>query len=426
MKKLWVERNALIFLLALVIGILIYVLYSQRQRRFIMKKLRSQNIEIKQQKEEISAQTEHLTEINEKLEYLSIVASKTDSAIAIFDEVGNLEWVNEGVTRLYGYDLHQLKRERGTNIIKISSYPNISELFRQAQTEKRTIIYESVFTARDGGKIYSHTTLTPVLDIEGHIIRFVAIDSDISKLKKVEEKLQSQHDELQKLNATKDRLFSIIAHDLKNPFYSLIGFTDILLAQYKELSDEQKIEILNIINSSSKEAHYLLENLLIWSRSQTHKIFINKASHNLSHLIQQNIDLLKGSAEKKQIKISANLDSTINIFVDKDMINTVLRNLISNGIKFTFEGGQIIIETKRIESRVEISVKDTGIGIKEEKIDKLFKLDQFQTTTGTSNETGTGLGLIISKEFTEANGGQIFATSEPGIGSTFYVILLCI
>ncbi len=231
--------------------------------------------------------------------------------------------------------------------------------------------------------------------------------------------LESLLNELRALNATKDKMFSIISHDLKNPFTSIIGFASILEDEFETLTNDEKIEFVNKIYNTSTRTYDLLENLLNWSRSQTGRIVIKKTNFNLKEMIDNNFNLTSDTALAKSIKLINHVDQSTELFADYDTINTVLRNLITNAIKFSLPGKAIEIYSEAGDEFVTISVVDHGIGMSQETLSKLFRTDIFHSTDGTNSEKGTGLGLILCKEFVEKNGGKIEVQSEPSKGSTF-------
>ena len=235
--------------------------------------------------------------------------------------------------------------------------------------------------------------------------------------------IEEQKKELESLNATKDKFFSIIAHDLKNPFASLIGASDFLVSSSNDLSKEQMANFLKIINSSAKQGYRLLENLLEWSRMQTGIISWQPEQVDMWDLVNEVVNLLRSSAETKQIHLEARVDEDLSAFVDPNMINTVVRNLVSNAIKFTARGGEVIVESKQLKDAIEITVRDNGIGIKADDIAKLFRIDEQLVQNGTENETGTGLGLILCKEFIDKHKGELYVKSEPNKGSSFIFTL---
>jgi len=229
----------------------------------------------------------------------------------------------------------------------------------------------------------------------------------------------SKNEELKELVSTKDKLFSIIGHDLGNQFNIIVGFLEVLVSDFKKL-EASKIEthLINISNSS-KYAYNLLENLLTWARMQTNLLQCNPEYFNVKEKINESLKLLKGGAAKKNIKIEVFFEEEIEIFADVNMFLTVFRNLVSNAIKFTNENGNISVYVRKINEFCEIKVKDNGVGISEGDIKKIFRIDSKHKTLGTKGEKGTGLGLILCKEFVEKNEGKISVKSEVGEGSEF-------
>ena len=231
--------------------------------------------------------------------------------------------------------------------------------------------------------------------------------------------LQLQKKNLRELNATKDKFFSIIAHDLRSPLNQLIGLSEILQNMIKSEQREDAIRLVNIINESAKSGRMLLENLLEWSRSQTGSINFGPESLDLSIVTQEVVDLVAQNANQKEISIVSKIKTGTIAFADINMVKTILRNLISNSIKFTPFGGEIKLDAKVSKDIITYAVTDNGIGIDDSDIKKLFRMDINPKTIGKSKEKGTGLGLILCKEFVEINGGEIWVESTLGKGSSF-------
>jgi len=229
----------------------------------------------------------------------------------------------------------------------------------------------------------------------------------------------SKNQELKELNLTKDKFFSIIGHDLGNQFNIILGFLEVLVSDFKKL-EANKVEyhLTNIFNSS-KHAYDLLENLLTWARMQTNLIEYNPQAFDVYSKIIKTIELFEGASSKKNIKIEVIINKEIIIYADINMFYTVFRNLIANAIKFTHENGTILISAKKKEDFCEVSIKDNGVGISAEEIRKIFRIDSKHKTLGTKGEKGTGLGLILCKEFIEKQHGKIWVESEVGKGSQF-------
>jgi signal transduction histidine kinase len=228
-------------------------------------------------------------------------------------------------------------------------------------------------------------------------------------------------DLLRELIATRDKFFAIIAHDLINPLQALIFSADLLHSSYDSLDDEMRKEYIKRFYNNSTQIAALLENLLDWSSAQRGKIPFHPGRIDLGFLAGENVDLLKENAKKKNISVSLEIAPETIAFGDENMIRAVIRNLLSNALKFTEPGGEVRISASKPDGndKVEITVSDNGIGINEEEIQDFFRIDVRHNSRGTANEKGTGLGLILCKEFVEKNNGTIKVTSVPGSGSSF-------
>ena len=241
--------------------------------------------------------------------------------------------------------------------------------------------------------------------------------------KEVEKALKENEQKLRELNATKDKFFSIIGHDLKNPFANIIGLTEMVVKKGKPLSTEQYAYYYKLIYDTANMGFNLLENLLAWARAQSGRIKFNPENIDLNEIIRENLDLLKTAINNKKIHVDFRYRKKRAIYADKNMISTVIRNLISNAVKFTPDQGKISIQFMDHQDFIVVKIKDTGIGMNKEEIGKLFRIDVNFSRPGTQNERGTGLGLILCKEFVSRNKGQISVESQPGKGSTFILSL---
>jgi signal transduction histidine kinase len=237
------------------------------------------------------------------------------------------------------------------------------------------------------------------------------------------QQLAERNLKLQELNATKDKFFSIIAHDLKNPFSTLITLSSLLKDELRKYTLDEIEKFTRLIYDASERSYNLLENLLAWSRSQTGNIPFHPEKFSLKKIVGDTVKMLGSSAKNKHINLYSEISEDIVAFADVKMIATTIRNLLSNAIKFTEDGGEVKITAKDMEEWVEITVSDTGVGIKEEDLKKLFRIDVHHSTSGTAQEKGTGLGLILCKEFVEKHGGKIGVESEVGKGSHFTFML---
>lgn len=255
---------------------------------------------------------------------------------------------------------------------------------------------------------------------EKQILMFVAEQiAQVIERKRNAEAIKKFSEELKELNTTKDKFFSIIAHDLKNPFITILGFSDILLSDYNELQDDERKYYIAEMDKSAKLSHNLLQNLLQWSRAQTGRIEFNPKKINLSEIIEENFQLVNKAAIEKELQLKRGLKDDINVYADEEMLKTILRNLLTNAIKFSKPNNEINVKAASIDDKIEVSVSDHGVGMTEEMLKNLFKLDTTNSKPGTSGETGTGLGLILCKEFVEKHGGEIRVESKIGEGTAF-------
>jgi PAS domain S-box-containing protein len=389
------------------------------------ERISAKNEELEKQKWEITNQALKLKKANVELIKLSKVASETDNAIAIFDKDGNMEWVNDGFTRLYGYTFDEYSKEKNINLLEGSDNPNIQEAIKSCLKNKQSIVYEFKTTNKQGEEIWAQTTLTHVVDKDDQTINLIAIDSDITKLKQAEkeilkqkEEIEKHRDELAKSNATKDKFFRIIAHDLRNPISTLAGSTNLIFNDFDEYNKEQTKNFIGELNRLSQTTFNLLENLLDWSSSQMGEIKYDPKSIHIGSLTQENIELIKQKVDSKNISLINHINDHCEAFADENMVKTIIRNLLSNAVKFTPNNGEINIRCSVDGEFLKYSVKDSGIGINKEDLKKLFKIETHHTTPGLANEKGSGLGLILCKEFVERNGGTIQINSEPNKGTT--------
>lgn len=295
----------------------------------------------------------------------------------------------------------------------------------KALSENRVVTNVEMGIVKEDGKVtWLNVSASPfpVMDLG-----IIVVYSDISRRVMAEMKLV-EHDhrmeemvrQLNVLNDTKDKFFNIIAHDLKNPFGSLLGASEYL---YKEIDkhDVKKAQKLSkILYDSSKNAYDILANLLEWSRSQSGLLDFHPTRINLYEIAAKNVQLAAAQASEKEISIKLNLEEEFECDADPNMLNTILRNLLTNAIKFTPAGGKVTIKASRHDNEAVIAVRDTGNGIPAEDIPKLFRIDEKYVNTGTNNEKGTGLGLILCREFVEYHGGEIWVESQLNEGSTFY------
>jgi signal transduction histidine kinase len=235
----------------------------------------------------------------------------------------------------------------------------------------------------------------------------------------LEDLVEQRTNTLTDIVSTNGKFLSIIAHDLRSPFSSILGILELLKLSLKDFNKDQIKEYIDTVYNSANNTLTLLDNLLIWAVSQNKEKNINPVKINLYDLLREEIDSLKTVARQKQITMSHTIEPGLNVTADLQMVKTILRNLINNAIKYTNINGEIVINASELKKFVEVRIKDNGVGISNENLKKLFKVDTFHSTPGTHNEKGTGLGLLLCKEFVELHGGAIRIESETGKGSLF-------
>ncbi len=268
------------------------------------------------------------------------------------------------------------------------------------------------------GKFIFQTVLSPVV-IKGEILEVSGTSFDITEKRQQEKELMEAHRKLKQLNETKDKFFSIIAHDLKSPFTSLMGFSKLLVTEIENKNFNNVAEYAQIIHDVTTQTLTLLNNLLEWSLTQTGMVTFDPEKINIAELSNKLINYFNNLAQSKKITISFTIDSDIELFADENMLTTIIRNLVSNALKYTSKGGVITISATVDNNETKFSIMDTGIGINSEDLEKLFKIEDTISTLGTNNEKGTGLGLILCKNFIERHNGKIWVESEFGKGSIF-------
>ncbi len=313
---------------------------------------------------------------------------------------------------LIGHNLSEFVSQASMEIIS-------KESAKRAKHEKSS--YEIDIVGADNKKRNILVTATPQFDEEGNHKGAFGIFRDITERKIIETQLAKQTEELKELNLTKDKFFSIIAHDLRSPFSAILGLSGLLTSYFDDYDRASIKESVEQIDKASKQAFSLLENLLEWARSQTGRMDYSPSNFNLVDLVHETILVAQPFANKKGIKLESVTPINTLIKADRNMIYTILRNLISNALKFTPQHGKVTVSINETVDNIVFSVADSGVGISPENMAKLFKIDETFTNTGTDNERGTGLGLILCKEFVEKHLGHIWVESTLKSGSIFFV-----
>jgi signal transduction histidine kinase len=262
-----------------------------------------------------------------------------------------------------------------------------------------------------------------ILAVSAFIIDLIVGDKTkiISELNEKSKALENSNLELFKSNATKDKFFSIVAHDLRSPFQGLLGIANILEGLDEELTDDERKDFVTRLNTALKRQYDFLEELLLWGKFQRNAIVFQLEIHNLREIIEHNSELLSSNIYKKKLQLKINCPAELNINCDDHLFSTVIRNLLSNAIKYTPAGGLITVTAQEINNKVIIKVTDNGVGMSEERMNELFKIESNHSTRGTEDEAGTGLGLVLCKEIIDKHSGSITVISDEGRGTTFTV-----
>ncbi len=391
-----------------------------------------------------------LEALRSSLELLQDVLIKTDEKFKI-------EFAEGGIRPLLGVEPKQLV---GKMLNEIFTDENFLEKYKNfiADESESKGLFDARVTIDDGNEVLMNFSISPIIEADT-IAGYLLIGRDITDRKRIEEELRLANEELElrvqertaklaevnrllqldiedrkqkeaqlkKLTeelkqtvASKDKMFSIVAHDLRNPFVTLLGFSEILVQEIDGLSKSDSKQFAQNIYNSSKRVYHLLENLLQWARIQTDRIEYTPIVFKISKILQNVLILYEDSILRKKIRVTKHIKCDLPIIADQNMIETVLRNLVSNAIKFTRENGNITFESEKDGDFMKISVSDSGVGIRKEDIEKLFRIDSIVSTPDTEKRKGSGLGLILSKEFVEKNGGKFWLESEVNVGSTFY------
>jgi PAS domain S-box-containing protein len=371
--------------------------------------------------DDITEQKFSYIKVKEEQEKLQNIIEKSPLGIEIYDINGNLVTNNKASTDILG--IVDDKKILQFNLFKNPFLP--VDLFYHLEKNKKwdgnveydfdVVVKEKFYNTNNKGKKYINVVITKqnISKDATYIVQFNDVTEDIE-----------QKNRLLLLNKNKDKLFSVISHDLKNPFNSILGFVDVLYDEYFSYNDEERIHFIKNIKDASYNAFDLLRNLLDWSVTQTNKVNYVPTSVYFNVVVNDVMRILTIQAMMKNIKIYSSIKYGATVHADENILKIILRNLLSNAIKFTRDGGEIYINSEIViindNEYVQVSVKDNGIGIDEKNISKLFTIEDTITTMGTNKEKGTGLGLVICKEYVDVIGGNIWVESKINVGSTFY------
>ncbi len=370
-------------------------------------------------------------------EELNQVFENAAVALILVDKEGRIKLINKAGEDLFGQRIVDVKGKLAGEAFKcvhafINDYVVCGKTEECPNCPLRNSFEDTYNTGENHYKVHGNLDIqgedstyqlyllisTSLLNVTSNKYVLLTIE-DITKEIDLQNELKERGKELEELIATRNKFFSIIAYDLINSFSTIEGFAKLLLEESSSFTTEERESFLQLIVNSSQNTNRSLENLILWSRLQVGNMDYVLENVNIVDLINDTVSQLRAMAQKKNINIEVSLPEQLCLTLDKFMISTVLRNLITNAIKYTHRSGSISINLEEKEGRIQVSVKDNGIGIYKENIAKLFKITEKFSMQGTEQEEGTGLGLILSKEFIDLHNGEIMVESQIGKGSTF-------
>lgn len=408
------------FVILTIVSIAAIILFRLRQKeRDAFVKLIQSNKDLEDQKEELSATLQMVEHLNAQLQAQNNALNQS-AIVSLTDLEGHIISVNDNFCRVSGYSRDELigKNKR---IVKSDEHPR--QFFEELwETIKNGSNWRGEIKNRkkNGDSFWCDTALSPVLDDNGNPKQFFSLQFEITERKNSLNQLATKSQELEDLNRLKDRLLSIVSHDFRGPLNSLQGTLNLLL-KGALTQDEFKLLTRDLVEKLD-HTYNLLENLLNWARSQMQGMKVYAKTVDLKVIADDCVGLLSSIAEKKLVTINSNIHNSMNVFADNEMVKLILRNLLSNSIKFSNPRTEIALDAKTENNKVVVWVRDCGLGMSNENQEKLFKYENF-STYGTSNEKGMGIGLLLCKDFVERNGGRIWFESELEKGSTFYFSL---
>jgi PAS domain S-box-containing protein len=346
------------------------------------------------------------------------------------DIFSKITYISPSVTQILGYRTEELLNRSFSEIISPESLavisPSISHRQDLAQKNRRmeSIMYEIEFVHRNGNKFWAEVVSNPVYDPLGNVTGFQGVARDISERKSAESEIRLQYEKLARLNAEKDKFFSIIAHDLKGALHGFLGYSKFMADRIQNLSMDKLEEYSGTIRKIALNLNELLENLLEWSVMQRNHVHFSPEELNLNSLLEKCIETIIQQAHNKEIKIIRNISPDLRIFADCRMVSGIIRNLVSNAVKYTPRKGQVEIDTgESTHHFVVVRIRDNGIGMNKDTLGKLFRIDSVMPEPGTEGESSTGLGLILCKEYIVKHNGNIWFESEVDKGTCVHFTL---
>jgi len=342
------------------------------------------------------------------------------------DRQWTLLYVSPGCLKLTGYTEQELLGNDAPSFNELTQEEDrnyVRQSIEAALSEKRQFQLEYRIVHRDGSLRWVWEQGVGVYDDQGNTLYLDGFIANITNRKRMEQDIKKVASDMVELNATKDKFFALIAHDLQNPVYAIISLSEFLESNQERFTPQETKEFINQINVSAKSIYTLLENLLDWAKCQTGKISVQREHFSLPKLIEFLLEYFRPTTTEKQIELVCLSEAELVLESDSRLLTSVLRNLISNAIKYSYPGSKVQIKLSVKDEQAEIAVTDRGTGIPRRHLDRIFRIDNELKALGTNSEEGSGLGLILVKAFTDMLGGSVKAVSKVNQGSTFSVIL---
>jgi PAS domain S-box-containing protein len=434
-KTWWFYTISFILVSTIIFSIIRWRINILKRQKLILEKkvalrtaeLKNEKAIVEQQAEEIRAQAENMAAVHDELEKLSLVASKTDNSVLIANGDGFIEWVNDGFTKLYGFTLQELHILVGDNIYTLNPNETMGKAVLDCKEKKQTVVYNTPVKSKTGKNLWVQTTLTPILDENDEIRKYIAIDADISAIKLAEEEIKQQNEEIkaqrdqlnEAFNKMKDlEIFkksftSMIVHDMKNHLNSIITFSSSIVSEKN----------LKSINQAGKQMLTMVLNMLDVQKFEDTLIQLNTNIHNILTVSKAALGDVSVLITEKDLVVVNNIKPQYQAEYDYEIIHRVIVNILTNGIKYSENGGKITIDAAPMKEGekefIKISISDTGMGIPANMVDKVFDKFTQVTVKKSGGASSTGIGLTFCKLVVEAHGGRIWAESEFGKGATF-------
>ena len=355
---------------------------------------------------------------------LSDFWENSNDLILFVNANNKIDFVNNYVNELTGYKPVEVLGRNVFSFLEADESKRVKTIIKRIiSTRGKFSLLRIDLLSKNKGKLTIEVNGMPVINKFDDLTGYFCIIRNITERETAEKQLASLVDELKDSIARKDKFFSLVAHDLKNPFHGLLGISAAALNEFHRMKPDELRHYLSSIYKSSKSIYSLVEDLLEWARLQTNRYECIPEKLDLFTEVNKALSALKENADNKKIVMQNNVKSNVNVHADQRMLQSILLNLISNAIKFTKPEGSVSVESSEVKEFVKIKIIDTGIGMSKENLEKLFRIDAHFSTSGTQRETGTGLGLLLCKEQVELNGGEIYAESELNAGSSFIFTL---